>query len=156
MADGDASAKLMGYFIALERATPQALKAAVRAYLSGEVDGHDGRFVPTSAELARVVRREQEHLDRIAPRPQITHAARPEPSPEKRAAMRSKVEFLKWEGFPGIHALKEQPAATAPVSWMDKPLVEEVMAAPSPQLLAAEKRRKEQLRRQHGDPDDAA
>lgn len=63
--DGDTEARFMGYLIALEHATPQALMAAVRAYLCGEVDGHDGRFIPTSAELARVVRAEQAHFNRV-------------------------------------------------------------------------------------------
>src|SRR6188508_1300637 len=44
-ADGDMAGKLMGYLIALEHSTPQALKAAVRSYLSGSVDGHDGKFI---------------------------------------------------------------------------------------------------------------
>lgn len=70
-ADGDAEAKFMGYVIALHRASPEALQAAVRSYLCGEVVGHDGKFLPTSAEVARVVRAEQAHLNRITPRLQL-------------------------------------------------------------------------------------
>ena len=89
-ADNDPDARLLGYLIALERATPQALMAAVRAYLCGEVEGHDGKFIPTSAELARVVRKEQAHLDRIAPRLRIVDA-RPGLSDEERAASFARV-----------------------------------------------------------------
>jgi hypothetical protein len=64
-ADNDPDARLLGYLIALERATPQALMAAVRSYLCGEVEDHDGKFIPTSAKLARVVRKEQAHLNRV-------------------------------------------------------------------------------------------
>jgi hypothetical protein len=133
--------KLMGYLIALERSTPQALKAAVRSYLSGSVADHDGRFIPTSAELARVVRAEQEHLDRIAPRLRITDAGRPEPSPEQRAKMQAKLgSILKWQG----HAEENRKPLA---SWQDKPLTEEPAASPSPELLAA-LRRKEWLAKQ--------
>jgi hypothetical protein len=133
--------KLMGYLIALEHSTPQALKAAVRSYLSGTVAEHDGRFIPTSAELARVVRAEQEHLNRIAPRLRIVDAGRPEPSPEQRAKMQAKLgSILKWEG----HA--EQNQKTLP-SWQDKPLTEEVAVEPSPELVEA-MRRKAWLREQ--------
>ena len=94
MADGDMEARLMGYLIALERATPQALKAAVRSYLSGEVDGHEGRFMPTSAELARVVRKEQTHLDKIAPRLRLVDA-RSGPSEEERARVAAKFKAVR-------------------------------------------------------------
>jgi hypothetical protein len=85
-------ARLMGYLIALEHATPQALRAAVRRYLCGEVESHDGRFIPTSAELARVVRAEQAHLDKIAPRLRIVDNGRQPPSPEERARIAAKVK----------------------------------------------------------------
>jgi len=88
-------ARLMGYLIALERATPQALKAAVRSYLCGEVEAHDGKFIPTSAELARVVRAEQAHLDKIVPRLRIVDAGRPPPSPEERARIVAKADLLR-------------------------------------------------------------
>lgn len=91
-ADGDMEARLMGYLIALQHATPQALRAAVRRYLCGEVEGHDGRFIPTSAELARVVRAEQAHLDKIAPRLRLVDAGRQPPSPEERARIAAKAK----------------------------------------------------------------
>jgi hypothetical protein len=129
--------KLMGYLIALEHSTPQALKAAVRSYLSGSVEGHDGKFIPTSAELARVVRAEQEHLNRIAPRLRIVDA-RSGPSAEERAKVSAK--FLKWKGH------TEENQKTLP-SWQDKPLTEEVAVSPSPELVDA-MRRKAWLREQ--------
>jgi hypothetical protein len=85
-------ARLMGYLIALEHAKPQALRAAVRRYLCGEVEGHEGRFIPTSAELARVVRDEQAHLDKIAPRLRLVDNGRPLPSPEARARIAAKAK----------------------------------------------------------------
>ena len=93
-ADGDMEARLMGYLIALDRATPQALRAAVRRYLCGEVEGHDGKFIPTSAELARVVRAEQAHLDRTRPKPRLVEVPR-QISEEER---RRRVEVLKLLG----------------------------------------------------------
>lgn len=130
--DGDMAEKLMGYLVALEHAQPRALKAAVRSFLSGSVVGHDGKFIPTSAELARVVRAEQAHIDRVAPRLRIADAGRPEPTLEQRAAMQAKLAgiggMLKWKGH------GEENRKPAP-SWMAKPLVEEVAAAPSASLL---------------------
>lgn len=179
-ADGDMAGKLMGYLIALEHSTPQALKAAVRSYLSGSVEGHDGKFIPTSAELARVVRAEQAHIDKLAPRLRIVDAGRPEPSPEKRAEMLGKLgSVLKFVEFPGLRAMEEWHlpvgtifvAATKAVIYPDgsieswaaiesrmkkaappkpsepEPLAEEVSVAPSPELLAA-LRRKEWLAKQ--------
>lgn len=188
-ADGDMAGKLMGYLIALEHSTPQALKAAVRSYLSGSVEGHDGKFIPTSAELARVVRAEQAHLDKLAPRLRIVDAGRPEPSPEARARMAAKlgkvisstasamsVGALNWQGFPGLQEFESWKLPTGTIfvaadktviypdgaveSWAaiesrmrkpsppkpsePEPLAEEVAVAPSPELLAA-MRRKEWL-----------
>jgi hypothetical protein len=90
-ADGDMEARLTGYLVALEHATPRALRAAVRAYLCGEVEGHDGRFIPTSAELARVVRAEQAYLDRTRPKPRLVEM----PQQISQEERRRRVEVLK-------------------------------------------------------------
>lgn len=73
----------MGYLIALEDAEAPALMAAVRSYLCGRVEEHDGRFLPTSAELARVVRAEQARIYRSAP--PLLQIVAPEPTDEERA-----------------------------------------------------------------------
>lgn len=67
-ADGDAGGKYLGYILALEGEPIWAIRHAVRKYLRGEVDGHDGRFLPTSAELARTVRAESAFSRRMAER----------------------------------------------------------------------------------------
>lgn len=104
-ADGDMEGKLVGYLIALEDATGPALKAAVRRYIRGEVEGHDGRFIPTSAELARVVRREQAQLDRITPR--RLRLVESEPPPEVRERM--------------VHRFKDLSSELATTISMDQP-----------------------------------
>lgn len=69
------------YLLAIDGCTLAALQAAVRRFIRGEVDDHNGKFAPTTAELARIVRYEEfrakaeaEHAQRFL--------SRPEPDPE--------------------------------------------------------------------------
>lgn len=96
--EADAEAKFAGYVIALADASHEAVQAAVRSYLRGEVADHDGRFLPSSAELAMQVRREQQHLNRINPNaPLLVSSSEPEfkLSPEIIAKRLEKLERLK-------------------------------------------------------------
>lgn len=65
---GDPRYRVLGYQDALSDEPLWAVERAVRRFLRGEVSSHDGRFLPTSAELARVVREESSYAKRIAER----------------------------------------------------------------------------------------
>jgi len=56
------------YFEALEGIPADCIDAAIREYLSGQIPGHDGRFLPTCAEVARRARWHLDHKRRMAAR----------------------------------------------------------------------------------------
>jgi hypothetical protein len=93
MQDGDAEGKLLGYVIALEGQSAWALERAVRLFLKGEVAEHNGRFLPTSAELARVVRAEADFV-RGMQLGKTKKSERDPPSPEARARIVAKADAL--------------------------------------------------------------
>ena len=65
VSDGNAEGKYLGYFMALEGEPKWAVERAARKFIRGEVAEHDGRFLPSSAELARIVRGYSDHARRI-------------------------------------------------------------------------------------------
>lgn len=69
------------YLLAIDGCSLPALTAAVRRFIRGEVEDHNGKFAPTTAELARAARYEDFRIEAEA-----KHAARllakPEPEPE--------------------------------------------------------------------------
>lgn len=64
--DGDAEGKLLGYVIGLEGEPRWSIERAVRKFIRGEVEGHDGRFLPSSAELAKISRTETDYARKRA------------------------------------------------------------------------------------------
>lgn len=69
------------YLLAIEGCSLAALQAAIRRFIRGEVEDHTGKFAPTTAELAKVVRYEEYRA-----KAEADHAQRllnkPEPEPE--------------------------------------------------------------------------
>lgn len=60
------------YLLAIEGCTLAGLHAAIRRFIRGEVEDHNGKFAPTTAELAKIVRYEEfraqaeaEHAQRL-------------------------------------------------------------------------------------------
>ncbi len=98
---GDKASPTMAkaYLLAIDGCTLPALTEAIRRFIRGEVDDHSGKFAPTTAELARIVRyedfritAEQEHAQRLLSKPT------PEPEPqfteEEMERRRKQVEKL--------------------------------------------------------------
>ena len=196
--DGNSEGKYLGYFMALEGEPKWAVERAARKFIRGEVAEHDGRFLPSSAELARIVRSYSDHarrihdlkqksqqfkpLERVFANPDIP--SNPEMAARIRkvisgAAGRMNLDALNWRGFPSLQEFQSWKLPTGTIfvgadrtviypdgtveTWaaiesrMRKaappkpsepaPLAEEVAVAPSPELLAA-MRRKEWLAKQ--------
>lgn len=59
------------YLLAIDGCSIQAIQAAVRKFIRGEIEEHNGKFAPTTAELARAARYEDFRIDAEA-----KHAAR--------------------------------------------------------------------------------
>lgn len=77
-ADLNSETTLKAYLIAIEGCTLAGLTEAVRRFIRGEVDDHNAKFAPTTAQLARVVRLEDQNNEirrRYAGRKQIECAA---------------------------------------------------------------------------------
>jgi hypothetical protein len=196
--DGNSEGKYLGYFMALEGEPKWAVERAARKFIRGEVAEHDGRFLPSSAELARIVRSYSDHarkirdlsertrqfkpLERVFANPDIP--SNPEMAARIRkvisgAAGRMNLDALNWRGFPSLQEFQSWKLPTGTIfvgadrtviypdgtveTWAaiesrmrkaappkpsePEPLVEEVAVAPSPELLAA-MRRKEWLAKQ--------
>jgi len=62
---GDKTSPTMAkaYLLAIEGCTLPALQSAIRRFIRGEVEEHNGKFAPTTAELARAVRYEDFRID---------------------------------------------------------------------------------------------
>jgi hypothetical protein len=73
-----------------------AIERAVIRFVRGEVDAHDGRFVPTSAELSREI---SKCFTAIQPAPKpvawIPSPQRQEPDEDSKARVRAHLENLK-------------------------------------------------------------
>lgn len=87
---GNAAWRVAGYQDALFGEPLWAVERAVRRFLRGEVCSHDGRFLPTSAELARVVREESAAARRMAERQDRPVMIADHRDPEVTAAEREK------------------------------------------------------------------
>lgn len=118
--DGDAEGKLLGYVIALEGSPKWSIDAAVRRFLRGEIASHDGRFLPTSAELAIAVRDETDHARRMAE----NHAKYGNRKPvirtwdfvfsDWRKSFPSPQEFASWKLPPGSIITAKDATVTFP------------------------------------------
>jgi len=123
--DGNSEGKYLGYFMALEGEPKWAVERAVRKFIRGEVAEHDGRFLPSSAELARIVRGYSDHarkirdlnekhrpfkpLERVFPNTDMP--SNPEMAARVRkvisgTASRMSLDALNWQGFPGLQELQ--------------------------------------------------
>lgn len=60
-ADLNSETTLKAYLIAIEGCTLPGLTEAVRRFIRGEVTDHSAKFAPTTAQLARVVRLEDQN-----------------------------------------------------------------------------------------------
>jgi len=119
--DGNSEGKYLGYFMALEGEPKWAVERAARKFIRGEVAEHDGRFLPSSAELARIVRSYSDHarkiralnersrqfkpLERVFANPDIP--SNPEMAARIRkvisgTASRMSLDALSWRGFPSL------------------------------------------------------
>jgi hypothetical protein len=105
--DGGAEGKFLGYLLALEGEPASAIRSAVRKFLRGDIPEHNARFLPTSAELARVVRDEKAEIYRVRMRESQREMARQEQrvkltvvrpaDPEEEARIAAKVARVKAE-----------------------------------------------------------
>lgn len=69
------------YLIAIEGCTLPGLTEAVRKLIRGEFDHHAGRFIPSTAELAKAIRYEDSLITmraEMAKRPAIAHQPQPD------------------------------------------------------------------------------
>ena len=53
---GDADAALAAYSLVIGQADPRDVEPGITMLINGELPGFDGRFAPTSAQLARAIR----------------------------------------------------------------------------------------------------
>lgn len=86
--------------MAIDGCSLPALREAVRRLIRGEVDEHNGKFIPTTAVLARAVRYEDERIRIHAATANRKRLARAqtenvvELDPETRARRRAQLEAL--------------------------------------------------------------
>ena len=94
----DPEAAAMAYAFAIDGVKPDAVADAVKRFIRGEVPTHDGRFMPTPAELAKEARARAEiaHYVALAEQRQTKALPKPEPefSDEHRRMMRDKLRSL--------------------------------------------------------------
>lgn len=95
---GDAEAALAAYDLVLSKADQRDIEPGIMMLINGELPGFDGRFAPTSAQLARAIRIS---LDRrvdleIAERKRLPPPVDDwvEPSPEQRARGKAILDKL--------------------------------------------------------------
>lgn len=80
------------YLIAIDGYCLAAIQRAVTKFIRGEVEGHDGRFLPTPAQISREVRLRQEAITPPEPPRQALPApAREEPTDEERQRVADRV-----------------------------------------------------------------
>lgn len=85
------------YLLAIDGYCLPAIQKAVLRFIRGEVAEHDGKFMPTPAQLSREVRYRQELMTPPEPaRPALPAPIRPEPTEEDRQRVADKVrEWVK-------------------------------------------------------------
>ena len=98
--DKNSETTAKAYLLAIDGCSLPALREGVRLLIRGEVDDHNGKFIPTTAVLARTVRYEDERI-RIeaaaAGRKRLERARMDnvvELDPETRARRRAQLEQL--------------------------------------------------------------
>lgn len=80
------------YLMAIDGYCLAAIEKAVLRFIRGEVAGHDGKFMPTPAELSREVRYRQDAITPPEPPRQALPApVRPEPTEEDRQRVADRV-----------------------------------------------------------------
>lgn len=80
------------YLIAIDGYCLVAIQRAVTKFIRGEVEGHDGRFLPTPAQISREVRLRQDAMTPPGPPRQALPApVRPEPTDEERQRVADRV-----------------------------------------------------------------
>lgn len=80
------------YLIAIDGYCLGAIQKAVSRFIRGEVEAHDGRFIPTPAQLSREVRYRQELMMPPEPaRPALPAPIRVEPTEEERQRVADRV-----------------------------------------------------------------
>lgn len=95
---GDAEAALTAYAMVIGAADPRDVEPGIMKLIKGELPGFDGRFAPTSAQLARAIR---VCLDKrvdaeIAARRRLPPPEdAPEPTPEQRARVKAMLANLQ-------------------------------------------------------------
>lgn len=88
------------YLLAIDGYSLPALREGVRRLIRGEVDDHNGKFIPTTALLSRVVKYEEDRirLNAYAARTKRLERARTdnvvELDPETRARRRAQLDAL--------------------------------------------------------------
>lgn len=95
---GDADAALAAYGIVIEQADARDVEPGIMMLINGQLPGFDGRFAPTSAQLARAIRIS---LERRVDAENAQRAALPppkddwvEPPPEVKARNKAKLDAL--------------------------------------------------------------
>jgi len=101
------------YLIAIEGCSLDGLELAVRRFIRGEVDEHNGKFAPTTAELARAARYEDfritaeaQHATRMLSKP--IEEPEPEYTEEEMAKRKAFVDELL-----GRNRIKKIPSRDA-------------------------------------------
>jgi len=56
---------LSAFLMAIEDQPVSAIERAVRLFVQGKVEGHDGRFAPSSAQFGRFVRERAELMQQL-------------------------------------------------------------------------------------------
>lgn len=125
------------YFIAIREFSLPAIRRAIEMIVAGKIPDMM-RWLPSAPALANAVRQLEDHdrrrLARIKAELQIRRGLpAPNLSPEEEQRRAAKAEAVKAAFDAG--PLKREPA------WYDKPMVEEVAARPSPELIAVVKRK---------------
>lgn len=105
------------YVIALEGRTRKAINEAVKDFIRGNVEKHDGRFLPPPAQVAKqTLKRETEIIDLLhAKKLREQRAANPKPKPEARHSKRSTfgpIDIAINRSFPDQAFLRELPVGS--------------------------------------------
>lgn len=96
---GDAEAALTAYALVITGADPRDVEPGIMMLINGQLPGFDGRFAPTSAQLARAIRIS---LERRVDRENAERRALPSPvddfvqdPPEVRARNKARLDALR-------------------------------------------------------------
>jgi hypothetical protein len=96
-ADLTSETTLKAYVTAIDGCSLAGLTEAVRRFVRGEVEDHNGKFAPSTAQLARVVRQEDQAIEirrRFAGRQQIER-----PQPENVVVLSDEERQRRYQQF---------------------------------------------------------